>query len=131
MYIQYVDIPEFGWKAMDLDKAPPDPYIRSLHAYDDQDRELEIDAPVDLKQPVTLRWNIFAAQHCRLEGIGTFDPIGNTVVYPEGSRVKYTIHPIPANGLSRQRFVCRYPGRVCSQLTAIFGLYESNRLGSP
>jgi hypothetical protein len=95
MFIQFANIPGYndGYVAIFLQKASPVPFIRSFDLFSGT-RKLPLNPVVSYKEKITLGWDIFAAENCRIVELGqAFLPAQSTDVIPAASPLTYTLSP--------------------------------------
>jgi hypothetical protein len=95
MFIGYFGIPgcNEGYACILLSKSPPTPYINSFTATSADGTILNEGANVIYKAPVTLSWNIFAAEGVSCAG-EAFAPVGSMTVYPSQLLSTYIVEAV-------------------------------------
>jgi hypothetical protein len=95
MFIQFANIPGYndGYGAFFLQKIGPAPFIKSFEAYAGS-RKLGKGAVVGYKEKITLTWDVFGAESCRIAELGQeLSPAQSLDVFPANSNVTYTLTP--------------------------------------
>jgi hypothetical protein len=99
VFLLYSGIPGYnsGYQMLMLTKSKPVPALVSFQATDASGKPVPVDAGVVYQAPLTLNWNVFAAQSVSLvvDGVATpFGPVAGTIVHPVQQPSVYPLTPL-------------------------------------